>query len=420
MESRDQLPKDLPVFKTRHVLLILFVAGIGFVGLFLWGYLPDRAQHERLVEEAQQVADAPPVVATVVPRATQEDVELPLPGSAVAMQQTAIYARVNGYLKRRLVDIGDHVEAGQLLAEIDAPEVDAQLGEAQAALAQAQANVSSAKTNYDLAQATYVRYKGLVATGGVTEQDLDTHQTNMMQSDSALTAAEAAVRSSEATVQRLSALKGFEKVVAPFDGIIILRNYDPGALISPTDTAAGHEMFDVAETDIIRVFVNVPQSYAALIKMNDPATFVSPSSADQVFIGNVARWAGALDPATRTMNTELHFDNHNGLLYAGMYGRVTFKLHRDKPILTVPTSALLFEAEGTQVSVVRDGKVHFQKVTVGRDLGTEIEIQVGLTEDDEVIANPGERLTEGLAVQSGEQSPPAGKPAPTAAAAVKP
>jgi membrane fusion protein (multidrug efflux system) len=120
------------------------------------------------------------------------------------------------------------------------------------------------------------------------------------------------------------------------------------------------------------------------------------------------------------MNTELHFDNHNGLLYAGMYGRVTFKLHRDKPILTVPTSALLFEAEGTQVSVVRDGKVHFQKVTVGRDLGTEIEIQVGLTEDDEVIANPGERLTEGLAVQSGEQSPPAGKPAPTAAAAVKP
>src|SRR5208282_5051549 len=153
-------------------------------------------------------------------------------------------------------------------------------------------------------------------------QDLDTRQTNFNQAAAARDAAAAAIKSGQATVERLQAQQGFEKVVAPFDGTITYRIYDLGALLSSTDTAPGHEMFDVEETDVIRVFVNVPQSYAPWIKMDEPATFESPADRTHVFVGRVARWAGALDPATRTMSTELHFDNRDGKLYAGMYGRV--------------------------------------------------------------------------------------------------
>ena len=416
-ESHDAIPKDLPKIGKTRLIAILVAVLVVFAGLFLIGYLPYLIHEKRLARQAQEMAKQPPIVDVVVPRATQQTVQLPLPGDAHAMQATALYARVNGYLKRRLVDIGDHVKAGQLLAEIDAPDVDAQLNEARAALEQANSRVISAQIDLELAQTTYTRYKGLVPTGGVTQQDLDTRETQLNQAVATKVGAIASVKLAQATVQRLEAEQGFEKIVAPFDGIITVRNYDVGALMSSSDTAAGHEMFDVAETDIIRVLVNVPQSYVSAIQIDQPVTFQVPNEPGRQFIGRVARWAGALDPTTRTMLTELHFDNRDGRLYAGMYGEVRFDIHREKPVLTVPTGAMLLESNGTQVAVVqKDDRVHFQKVSVGRDMGTEIEVLVGLNGNERVISNPGSRLVEGLVVRAHEEaavaeaSPPATQP----------
>jgi len=400
MDSHDAIPTDLPKIGLPKLGLIALVAAIIFAAAFVVRYVHLRSHDEELAAQAQQAADQAPIVDVVLPKPTGAVEDLSLPGSANAMQETALYARVNGYLKRWLVDIGTHVEVGQLLAEIDAPDVDAQLSEARAAVDQAKANAVSAQTNDELAQATYVRYKGLIPSGGVTQQDLDTKQSAAAQAAAAKVAANAAIESAQATVQRLEAEHGFEKIIAPFAGTVTARNYDVGALISPNDTAPGRELFRIAQTDKLRIWVYVPQSYVTLIRPDQPVAFQVPSNyPGRKFMGVVARTTGALDPTTRTLRTELDFDNADGHLWAGMYGQVIFNIHREKPVLTVPTSALVFNADGTQVAVVDQDVIHFRKITVGRDLGTEIEVATGLTGDEQVVSNPGERLVEGLQVQ---------------------
>lgn len=418
MEPNETLPKDLPKIGLGKLAMAGLAAAVIFGIMFVIRYRQVRQHDQALDAQAQLVADQPPIVEVAPPKPTGAVQDLVLPGSATPMQETALYARVNGYLKRWLVDIGAHVEAGQLLAEIDAPDLDAQLNEARASLEQARANLVSAQTNYDLAEATYLRYKGLIPSGGVTQQDLDTRQSAAAQAAAAKDAATAAIQSAQATVQRLEAEQGFEKIVAPFAGTITTRNYDVGALISPSDTAPGRELFRIAETDKLRIWVDLPQSYVTLISVGQPVTFQAPANyPGQKFMGIVARTAGALDSKTRTLHTELDFDNADGRLWAGMYGQVTFNIHRPKPVLTVPTSALMFNAQGTQVIVVDHNVVHFRNITVGRDLGTEIEVTTGLSGDEQVVSNPGERLTEGLQVQvaSGE-GPPAAPSANIAAA----
>jgi RND family efflux transporter MFP subunit len=400
MESNETIPKDLPKIGLGKLALAGLGAAVIFAAVFVVRFQQIRKHTDALDAQAQQLADQPPVVEVAPPKPTGAVQDLTLPGSATPMQETALYARVNGYLKRWLVDIGAHVEAGQLLAEIDAPDLDAQLNEARAAVEQAKANAVSAETNFQLAQATYVRYKGLIPTGGVTQQDLDTRQSAAAQAAAAKDAAAAAIQSAQATVQRLEAEQGFEKIVAPFAGTITVRNYDVGALISPTDTAPGHELFRLAETDKLRIWVDLPQSYVTLVWPSQRVTFQAPANyPGRKFTGIVARSAGALDPKTRTLHTELDFDNADGRLWAGMYGQVTFNIHREKPVLTVPTSALMFNAQGTQVVVVDHNVIHFRNITVGRDLGTEIEVATGLNGDEQVVSNPGERLAEGVQVQ---------------------
>ncbi len=400
MESHDTIPTDLPKIGLAKLALIALAAAVVFAAAFVVRYAHLRGHDQELAADAQQAADQPPVVDVARPKPTGAVEELVLPGNVSPMQETALYARVNGYLKRWLVDIGAHVEAGQLLAEIDAPDVDAQLNEARAAVDQAKANAVSAQTNDQLAHATYVRYKGLLPTGSVTQEDLDTRQTAAAQATAAKDAANAAVKSAQATVQRLQAEQGFEKIVAPFAGTITARNYDVGALMSPSDTAPGHEIFRIAETDRLRIWVYVPQSYVTLIRLEQPVAFQAPSNyPGRKFMGIVARTAGALDPATRTLQTELDFNNADGRLWAGMYGQVIFNVHREKPVLTIPTSALVFNAQGTQVAIVDQGVIRFRKITVGRDLGTEIEVATGLSGDEQVVSNPGERLAEGSQVQ---------------------
>jgi len=245
----------------------------------------------------------------------------------------------------------------------------------------------------------------------VTQQDLDTRQTNASQAQAQEQADEAAVKSAQATVDRLEALQGFEKITAPFSGTITVRNYDLGARIYAASTAAGTELYDIADTDTLRIFVNVPQAYVTLIQVNQPVYFVSQRNyGTHQFVGYVARTAGALDSNTRTLSTQLNFDNSQHQLWAGMYGEVRINVHREHPMLTVPTAAMLFEANGTQLAVVDDkNRLHFKKVTVGRDLGQVLEIVGGVTPQELVVTNPGEKLVEGGEVQitSKPTAPPA-------------
>jgi RND family efflux transporter MFP subunit len=414
MDSHDQIPTNLPRLGLGRLALFVFIAAVAFAIAFLVRNHA-RGEHQRqLLADAQQVSEQAPVVEVISPKPAASTQNISLPGDVEPMQETAIHARVNGYLKRWLVDIDAHVEAGQLLAEIEAPDVDGQLNEARAAVEQAKANVVSAETNSQLAQATYDRYNGLLPTGGVTQQDLDTKRSAAAQAVAARDAARAAVKSAQATVERLVAQQGFEKIVAPFSGTITARNYDVGALVSPNDMAAGHELFRIAQTDKLRVWVNVPQSYVTLIKAGQPVEFSVDNYPGRQFEGIVARSAGMLDTVTRTLRTELDFDNSSGQLWAGMYGQVTFNVHHDQPLLTIPNSALIFNAGGTQVAVVDGTTVHLRKINIARDMGTSIEIGSGISADDLIVSNPGEALSDGIQVQV------ASRPAKDSAPAEKP
>jgi RND family efflux transporter MFP subunit len=408
MESHDQIPQDLPRLSKGKIILILLVTVAVFAAAFLARFIPDMIHNRQLRAQANEDAAAPPVVNVAMPEPQAVEQDIILPADARPMAQTAMYSRIDGFLGHWYVDIGDHVDKGQLLAVIDAPDTDAELDQANAALQQARANVVAANVNLQLANSTYERYHGLLASGSVTQQDLDTRQTTASQASANKAAADAAVKSAQATVDRLTAEQGFEKIPAPFSGTITFRNYDVGARISASDTAIGHELFDIADTDHLRIYVNVPQAYVTLIQQNQPVSFLSQRNyGTRPFYGYVARTAGALDPSTRTLLTELDFDNKDHLLWSGMYGEVHISTHKDHPTLTVPTAAMMFEADGTKLAIVDgDNKVHFKKVTVGQDLGNKLEIVGGLADNDKVVTNPGEKLTEGGTVEIAGGSQP--------------
>lgn len=397
-EPVESLPKDLPRIGTLGVLVlaILFLGMLG--GLFLLGYLPHRRLQAGLLAEAASASDTRPVVSVAAPKRQEQAASLLLPADIQSYQQTAIHARANGYMKKLLADIGDRVTAGQLLAQIDTPEVDAQLNEARAAVEQTQANLEKAKIDFALAQTTLERYENFGKSGGVTQQQLDEKRTQFNQAKANLAAANAGLASSQAQVQRLEALQSFEKVTAPFAGVITARNYDVGALLSGSAGSA-KPLFQLDQTDPLRVFVKVPQGYATQVRTGQKAELTVRNYPGRSFEGKVTRSAGAMDPATRTLRVEVHVPNPDGLLFAGMYGQVRFEVTQADPPLLVRTSALVFNTDGLSVGVVRDGKAHFQPVTTGRDLGTEIEILSGLTGGEQVITNPGELIREGTEVR---------------------
>jgi RND family efflux transporter MFP subunit len=299
------------------------------------------------------------------------------------------------------VDIGDRVKAGQLLAEIDAPDVDAELVQAKASVGQAKANVVKAEDDLELARTTFERYKGFGKGGGVSQQEIDEKRAAYTQAQSALEAFKASVAAAEATVQRLAALQGFEKVYAPFAGVVTARNMDVGALVSAGQTVP---LFRIADTDVLRVYVNVPQSYVQSVRPGQKVGLAVRNYPGKEFEGVVARTAGALDPATRTLRYEVDVPNKEGVLLAGMYGEVRIKAKQDEPPMVVPTSAVVFDSGGTKVWVVEEGKVHPKRVDVGRDFGTEIEVSSGLSGKEQVVTNPGERLADGVEVEA--KSPP--------------
>ncbi|HSV13236.1 MAG TPA: efflux RND transporter periplasmic adaptor subunit [Tepidisphaeraceae bacterium] len=402
--GHEEIPKNLPRPSNATVIVVLGVFVLLLVALFFVGYIPHRHRVAEADADAAERASGVPVVQVELPKKSAPTSDLLLPCDIRANQETAIYPRSSGYLKKWYVDIQDKVQAGQLLAEIDAPEVDAQLAQSRAQLEQSKANVVRANSDLDLAQKNLDRFEeaNKNSPGSVTQQQLDQMRAAVENTRSALEQAKASVASSDADVQRLSVLQNFERVTAPFAGIITSRNYDVGALLNPSDTGAGRQMFSIAQIDALRVFVNVPQAESTEVKVGQPVFLKVRNYPDREFAGEVARTAGSIDPATRTMTVELHFPNKDLALVPGMYGQVRLPLHEAAPTLTIPTSALVFNADGLRADVVRDGKIHEQKLQVGRDFGTEIEVSSGLSDQDEVVTNPGEKLSEGVEVKTFE------------------
>jgi RND family efflux transporter MFP subunit len=401
------LDKDaLPKIRTRSVAVTLALLLCVFAALFLVGWIP-RRERLRELQRAPTAEEERPSVEVAPPKTGVGSVDLRLPADVRSMQQTSIYARANGYLKKNLVDIGDKVDAGQLLAEIDAPDVEAEVVRATASVALTRSNVSIAQDALTLADTTLKRYTGITDNGAVTKQQIDERQAAFTQAKLALEAAKSNQAFAEADLKRLQVLEGFEHVTAPFAGTISARNFDPGALLSPTNTGEGHELFRIDRTDTLRVFVNVPQAYATAVRTGQEAFLTVRNHSGREFAGKVARSAGVVDPSTRTLRVQVDVPNGDGALYSGMYGEMRLPTASDHAPLLVATSALVFGPEGTFVWVVQSDQVHKKTVGVGRDLGTEIEIVSGLDASDSVVKNPGERLVEGLAVRRSAEAPKA-------------
>jgi len=378
--------------------------------LFLAGYLP-RVSRERSLETASHLeATRLPIVNVVEVKRSAPHADLLLPGDIQAITEAPILARANGYLRRREVDIGDRVQQGQLLAEIDAPEVDQQVAQARAALqqaravlAQAEANLAQARANEELAAVTAQRWKTLAERGVVSPQENDQNQANYRAqaanrhaADAAVDAAKENVSASQANLIRLIELQGYEKVRAPCSGLITFRNVDVGALINGGNTL----LFRMAQIDTLRIFVNVPQSYASGVRAGDRAEVSVLESRSRRFAGTVSRTANALDPNSRTLLTEVRVLNSDHALLPGMYAQVRMVSPLIDPPLLIPGDAVVAGSDGTKVAVLRDGqRVHFQPIEPGRDYGTEVEVLSGLASGDYVVVNPTDEVREGTQVK---------------------
>jgi RND family efflux transporter MFP subunit len=412
------------------VILILLLLAVVVGAVALAGYLPrkERANAANAAAETEKTT-LPTVTSALVKRAAS-DSDLTLPGTLSALVESSIYARASGYVKKRYVDIGDRVRAGQLMAEIDAPELDQQVAQARAAVAQAQqqmeqtkAALLQAEAQRDLAKLTSDRYNNLIGKGAVARQDADTQLSNYKTSEalvaaqqSTMRAAQENVKQSQANLDRVISLQDFKSVKAPFAGIVTARNIDTGSLISASGagqgfapnggTAAnGNEMFRVAQIGTIRMLVSVPQSSSEAIRTGMPADVTVNELPGRTFSGRVTRTTNSLDPNSRTLLVEVQVANGDGKLLPGMYAEVRFRSHRDTPPLLVPGDSLITTNSGLQVAVLRDAeggnkKIHLQPVRIGRDFGAETEIVGGLQGDETVVVNPGDEVREGALVKA--------------------
>jgi RND family efflux transporter MFP subunit len=380
---------------TRSTWIGLAIVAVVVAVVVVFGILARRGSESTLAKETA-IASIPSVN-VVYPAPSTLSSEIALPGNTQAYTDTPIYSRTNGYLKSWYFDIGAHVRKGQLMAQIETPEVDQQLQVAQADLKSAQANL-------DLANTTSARYQNLLKTNSVSKQETD-----VAMSDAA--AKQAAVDASMANVRRLEQLQSFEKVYAPFDGIVTARNTDIGRLISAGQNTTPQELFHLAAIGKIRVYVSVPEAYSAAIKDGAKASLTLDEYPGKSFEGTIARNSNAIDQATRTLNVEVDVDNPKGELLPGAYVFVHFKVPEHAASLMIPSNTLLFRAEGLRVGVVRDGRVQLLPVKIGRDAGATVEIASGLTVNDAVILDPSDSLASGQEVQiANHANEPAAQP----------
>lgn len=374
-------PPELPPAPPRKAIILVLLV-IAVLALSGGVSMLSRLRTGRALAKETDV-DAVATVAVVHPKAEKPDEELVLPASLQAYEESPIYARTNGYLLRWYRDIGSHVTKGELLADIDTPEVDQELSQARATRQQAAAQL-------DIAKISAERWQNLRKTDSVSQQETDTQTSAYQQAVANLAAAEANVR-------RLEELESFKHVYAPFSGVLVKRNVDPGALINAG--SAGTELFILARVDPLRVFTNVPQAYSPAIQDGMPAYITLPEIPGEKFKGTVARTAEAIDPATRTLLTEVDVPNKDGRLLRGSFGEVHFapKINTEK--VTIPVNAMIFRQQGPQLAVVGpDNKVQLRSITIGRDYGTTLQILGGVSLEDRVIINPPDSLEDGQIV----------------------
>jgi RND family efflux transporter MFP subunit len=378
-QSADDSDKNLRRKVHRYSLILLVVALI----LGVWGEISRSLARSSLVKETAEASR--PTVVTVTPNRTALGEELVLPGNVQAFIEAPIYARTNGYLKNWYTDIGSQVTKGQLLGEIDTPEVDQQY-------TQAQADLATARANETLANTTNERWKGLLATESVSKQDADEKA-----GDAA--AKKAAADSAAANVARLRELESFKRVVAPFTGVITARNTDIGALIN-AGQSAGAQLFRIADTQKLRIYVLVPEAYAAITNPGLEAELHFAEQPHKSYTAITVRTSNALDPTLKTLQVELQLDNAKGEVFPGAYAEVHFKLPAGAESLRLPANTVLFRAAGLQVATV-DARDHvkLKNIVQGRDFGNTIEILSGIEPNDKVIVNPPDSLTDDVVVR---------------------
>jgi RND family efflux transporter MFP subunit len=391
-EKRHMSSEPKPKRTSKFLLVVIPAALlIGFACLVFWRVQARLRVQAQLIPVATESNLIP--VSIMHPIRSAADQDLTLPGNVQAYVETPIYARTNGYLKKWYVDIGGRVKEGQLLATIDTPEVDQQLNQAQAALLQAQASM-------DLAKTTAERYQNLLKSDGVSQQEVD-------QNNGAYKVADANVNAAKANLERLKYLQSFQNVTAPFDGVLTARNVDIGALISDGNT---QPLFQLAQVSVLRIYVNVPEPYSNDINPGLTTQLHIAEFPNNIFAGKVVHTAGAIDPASRTLLTEVQVPNPKEQLMPGAYAEVKFHIHSGVVPLLVPSTALIFRSDGAQVALVdSDNKAHLRSVTIGRDFGSNLEIISGLQPDDQVIVNPPDSISEGAPVAVQTQ-PPATSP----------
>jgi membrane fusion protein (multidrug efflux system) len=368
----------------RRSKLIIALVAVAVCAALAAGGLPRLAARDKVAQQTASLSK--PTVSVTTPMRAAAQQMLMLPGDIQAYQRAGIYARTSGYLKAWHADIGTHVHSGQLLAEIDAPEVDAQLE-------QARSDAAMASANYQIAKVTADRWADLLAKNAVSKQSA---QENM----SIMKAKQATLAAALANVRRLEQLQSYEKVYAPFDGVITARNVDVGALIDAGNTGQPAALFELAETDRLRIFANVPQDDAPYVAPGTKAQLSLSQFPGRTFAGSVVRTSGAIDPRTRTLRVEVDLDNPDGTLLPGAFAQVSLTLAHASPGLLLPANALLFRPQGVQVAVVdAHGVVSLRTVTLGRDFGTRVEIRDGLAGDERVVLNPSDAISAGQAVR---------------------
>ena len=403
-------PDRLVKIRWWIVLPVLAVGAFALHRLREIGLAP-RKEHAEALAAERAAYEPRPSVETVRPRKGDTTFDLRLPADVASMQETAIYSRASGYLAEVLVDIGDRVRAEQPLARIATPEIDAQIVAARAAVTLADANVAKVKVDVALAESTLRRFEGLALSGGAIAQEVDEKRSSVAQSKAALTAAEASVLLAQAEVKRLGTLQEFERVAAPFAGVVTARGYDVGALVGPSGPSAGTPLFRIERGDRLRVWVDLPQTYVASATKDAKAWLSVRNYPGKEVVCTLARTAGVLDPTSRTLRCQFEVPNPDGALASGMFGELRFPVTRPQ-VLTVPTTAPTFGASGPTIWVVEGKKVLARSVKLGRDYGTEIEVTEGLRPEDEIVRNAGERLLDGIEVIVLPPAKPAAAPAP--------
>lgn len=384
-ESGEPTPKKPPLFLVFSIIVVVLVL-VGGMLLF-----QRRSQFQALAENTEELSV--PTVAVIHPMAQAGDEDLVLPGTLQAYVESPIYARTNGYLVKWYHDIGSHVSKGDILADIETPEVDQQLR-------QAKADLVTAEANERLSQITATRYTELLKTDGVSKQEVDN-------ANGDLEAKRAIVQSAQANVGRLEELKSFQRVFAPFTGVITQRNVDIGTLINAGNGGTSQQLFYLAQTDPIRVYVNVPENYAPSIHKGLGAYLELTQFPGQKFEGEVVRTAEAIDLSTRTLLTEVDVPNKNGQLLPGGYAQVHLKVNVQHERLQVPVNALLFRSEGLRAVIVdQNHRIRLQPLDVGRDYGNSLEVLNGLKADDWIVLNPPDSIENGEEVHVKEVANP--------------